>query len=172
MKHEYKVDARRHVWTFGGSIPDVVFDIPEPDHPTFETAAIHGYKQKIGDAAAIVRSTETGKSATDVEKRDAMQTIVDRILVDELWNAERTGKRTAKVAPINVDALVAALVAIRNRPEAACRAYVESKSEDVRFALAMSDEFRLQYAMETVKMAAAKPLTDELANELDAIEDE
>jgi hypothetical protein len=170
MKHVFDVGTRTHRWTFGHGLKDVVFAIPESDHPTFESAARHGYKQKIADAGAIVRDTTTGKSATDSEKRAAMQTICDRILIDELWNAERSGERKQKVAPINVEALVAAIVAIRNRPAAAALAFVGSKPENVRFALAMSDEFRLQYSLECVKAAGAAPKLDvELAAEIDAI---
>ncbi len=172
MKHSFDVGTRTHRWTFGNGIADVVMAIPATDHPTYEQAAVHGYKQKVGDAAAIVRDTTSGKSATDVEKRAAMQTVVDRILNDELWNAERTGERKQKVTAVNVDALVAAIVSIRSRPVAAVRAFVEAKSEETRFALAFSDEFRMAYAAEVVALAVAKPLDEGLSNELDEIDEE
>jgi hypothetical protein len=167
MKHEYDVGTRTHRWTFGHGIADITFTVPGTDHPTYATAAIHGYKQKIADAGAIVRDTKTGKSATDAEKRVAMQSIVDRILNDELWNAERGGERVRKVPPINVAALVAAIVAIRQRPLEAVQAFVEAKTEETRFAMAMGDEFRLQYAMECTRLVIAKPLDATTAEELD-----
>lgn len=40
-------------------------------------AATHGLVQRISDAAAIARDTETGKSATPQEKFEAMKRLVD-----------------------------------------------------------------------------------------------
>ena len=48
-------------------------------------AALHGLKQKIGDAAAISRNPDTGKSATMEDKRAAMLTVFNR-LMDGSWN--------------------------------------------------------------------------------------
>jgi len=181
MKHEYKADVRLHVWTFGGSVPELTFYVPKIEWVAPETGAAetdsfntvddalaHGYKQKIADAGAIVRNTDTGKSATDAEKRAAMQAVADRLNSGQ-WNAERTGKRETKVTLIVVDALVEAIVAIRGRDVEAVRAYVESKAEDVRFALAMSDEFRMAYATAVTALKPAKKLDEDMAAELDGL---
>lgn len=42
-----------------------------------ERAELHGWKQRISDAAAIPRDTETGASATPAEKRAAMQRLIE-----------------------------------------------------------------------------------------------
>jgi hypothetical protein len=42
-----------------------------------ERAEIHGWIQRVSDRAAIARNTETGKSATPVEKFNAMKTLVE-----------------------------------------------------------------------------------------------
>lgn len=51
---------------------------------------LHGLKQKIVDAAAIPRDTETGRSATDAEKIAAMRAVAERLLAGK-WSATREG---------------------------------------------------------------------------------
>ena len=51
-------------------------------------AIMHGLKQKIGDAAAIGRNPETGRSATLADKRAAMQVVIERLQAGS-WNAGR-----------------------------------------------------------------------------------
>lgn len=54
---------------------------------------LHGLKQKVADAAAIPRDTETGKSASDEDKIAAMRAVAGRIVAGE-W-AARAGDGTA-----------------------------------------------------------------------------
>jgi hypothetical protein len=55
-------------------------------------ATLHGFKQKLVDAAAKSRNPETGRSATDQDKFDAVKAIFDRITSPEgAWNAPREG---------------------------------------------------------------------------------
>ena len=51
-------------------------------------AMMHGLKQKIGDAAAISRNPETGRSATTDDKFDAMSEVLNRLL-SGAWNKGR-----------------------------------------------------------------------------------
>lgn len=51
-------------------------------------ATLHGLKAKIGDAGAISRNPDTGKSATDDDKLSAMQAVMDRLLSGD-WNKTR-----------------------------------------------------------------------------------
>lgn len=51
-------------------------------------ATLHGFKQKLVDAAAIARDPATGKSATIRQKYEAVKTVYDRLMSGE-WNAER-----------------------------------------------------------------------------------
>lgn len=53
-------------------------------------ALMHGLKQKLVDAAAIARNTDTGASATIADKQDAVTKVYERIIAGE-WNATRTG---------------------------------------------------------------------------------
>lgn len=53
-------------------------------------ALAHGLKQKLVDAAAIARNTETGASATVQDKKEAVLAVLDRLLAGE-WNKAREG---------------------------------------------------------------------------------
>ena len=88
-------------------------------------AMMHGLKQKIGDAAAIGRNPETGRSATLSDKRAAMRAVVERLQAGA-WNAER-GEGGAPAGGL----LFAALV----------RMYAGKKSDDdIRAFLAGKDD--------------------------------
>ncbi len=57
-----------------------------------EAATMHGLKQKLVDAAAISRNTETGRPATIEDKYAAVKEVYDRIVsLDGTWNAIREG---------------------------------------------------------------------------------
>ena len=58
-----------------------------------QAALFHGLKQKLGDAAAIPRNTDTGRSATNAEKAEAVCEVLDRLLAGE-WNKTREGGET------------------------------------------------------------------------------
>ena len=168
MKYAFDAFSGTHVWTFGNGLEDVRYTQPVivSDSPVAAPMLANGAKQKIADAGAIPRDTKTGKSATDAEKRDAMQAVVER-LNNGVWNAERTG--ATKARPIDVAALVAAIVTLRQRPVEKVQAFVAAKTEEQRFALAMSDEFRLEYAMQCVKIRPVVALDDEQLAEIDAL---
>lgn len=51
---------------------------------------VHGLKQKVADAAAIPRDVDTGRSATDADKINAMMAVAERLTAGD-WNATREG---------------------------------------------------------------------------------
>ena len=53
-------------------------------------AIVHGLKQKLVDAAAISRNTETGRAASVADKYNAVKEVYDRLLAGE-WNKRREG---------------------------------------------------------------------------------
>lgn len=53
-------------------------------------ALMHGLKQKLVDAAAIARNTDTGASATVTDKKDAVLKVLDRLMAGN-WNVGREG---------------------------------------------------------------------------------
>ena len=57
-------------------------------------ATLHGLKQKLVDAAAIARNTETGASATVQDKKEAVLAVLNRLMAGE-WNKTREGGESA-----------------------------------------------------------------------------
>ena len=164
MKHSYDETSRVLKWEYPGTnLPAIEFTVPSvtSDNPTVDPALINGYKQKIADVAAIARNTETGADPTPAEKHAAMTECVTRLTVERVWNATR------QAASVNVDALVAAVAGILKKDVVKVRAFVESKDEKGRAALAGSKEFGTAYATTLAKMrvrtAAPTELLDELA---------
>jgi hypothetical protein len=58
-----------------------------------EMAMLHGFKQKLIDAAAIGRDPDTGKSATIDDKYFAVKEVFERLHEGE-WNKQREGAPT------------------------------------------------------------------------------
>lgn len=72
-------------------------DVTKLSAEIIQHATLHGLKQKLVDAAAIARNTETGQEATIEDKYAAVKTVFDRITsANGTWNAVREGE--AKVA--------------------------------------------------------------------------
>lgn len=92
-------------------------------------ACAHGLKQKIGDAAAIARNQETGKSATVADKFAACEAIRVRLTIDKMWNAPR-----AEGAG-NGGLLLRALVQHTGKTADAIKAYLETLSDEQKAAL-------------------------------------
>lgn len=63
-------------------------DVDALDEGLRYTALCHGLKQKIVDAAAMSRNTETGAPASAEEKRQACIAVIERLRAGH-WNAER-----------------------------------------------------------------------------------
>ena len=59
-----------------------------------QQAMMHGLKQKLVDAAAISRNTETGRAASVADKFEAVKEVYDRLLSGE-WNKRREGGASA-----------------------------------------------------------------------------
>ena len=82
--------------------------------------ALHGLKQKIGDAAAIPRNTDTGKSATETDKLAAMRAVYE-MLCDGEWS------RRAEVGEGGSDGLLLS---------ALCRTFTNKSREEHKAVLA------------------------------------
>ncbi len=82
--------------------------------------ALHGLKQKVGDAAAIPRDTETGKSATETEKLEAMRAVYEMLQEGE-WS------RRAEAGEGGSDGLLLSAI---------CRTFPAKSREEHKAALA------------------------------------
>lgn len=89
-KGDIKTTIVGNVLTISNSAGSFTFDCGDVTPDIHQRLAVHGAKQKICDAAAIPRDTETGRSATPAQKLEAMRTVAERLLNGE-WGAERTG---------------------------------------------------------------------------------
>ena len=77
------------VLTFRGDNGQVIsIDAMSLDPTIREDAMMHGLKQKIGDAGAISRNPDTGRSASTADKIAAMSEVRDRLL-SGAWNKGR-----------------------------------------------------------------------------------
>lgn len=73
----YAYDAETNAITYTVlGVGDLVLNLDQVSVKNRDYAAVHGFGQRIPDAAAIPRDTETGKSATPQEKFDAMAKLV------------------------------------------------------------------------------------------------
>lgn len=179
MEYSFDEPSREMRWTFEGmnAPADVVFVVPEVAHGinleldgnvavTVEPALINGYKQKIGDAAAIARSTTTGLSATAHDKRAAMQKVVDNLNAG-LWNAVRAA---AIPKTVNVEALAIAIAAGTGKQIGAIYPFIEAKTEEGRKALTNSKQFAEGYLLQLTRQRPLRQLSAKDSAELDAIE--
>ena len=111
-------------------------------------AALHGLKQKVGDAAAIARDTETGKSATEEEKFAAMKAVVEHLESGTAeWN-RRTQDGERKPSGLLFEAL--------------CRAYPQKDAAAIRTFIAARSKAE-QAAL--LNSAALKPHVDAIRAE-------
>lgn len=90
----------------------------------------HGLKQKLVDAAAISRSSDTGRSATVDDKYLAVKAVFDRLLAGQ-WNAER-GEGGTGAGGLLFRALC---IMYATRSPEAIRTFLESKSKAEQAAL-------------------------------------
>lgn len=56
-----------------------------------KAAMMHGLKQKLADAAAISRNTDTGRSASIEDKFAAVEEVATRLKANGGWNKTREG---------------------------------------------------------------------------------
>lgn len=114
-------------------------------------ALAHGLKQKLVDAAAISRNTETGRSATTEDKYNAVREVFDRLLTGQ-WNKTREGGAGGASGGLLFGAL--------------CRLYTRKTPDEVRaFLETKTDEEKAQMRklptiaahIEQIKAERAKP---------------
>lgn len=140
--------------------------LPEIRHE----AIMHGLKQKIGDAAAIGRNPETGRSATLADKRAAMRAVIERLQAGS-WNAER-GEGGAPSGGLLFAALVRMYAG--KKTEEGIREFLAGKDDKQKAALRKNP--RVAEIIEEIKAERARDDDDgeepgaELLDELDGLD--
>jgi hypothetical protein len=122
-------------------------------------ATMHGLKQKLIDAAAISRNTDTGKPATVEDKYAAVCEVFGRLIAGQ-WNATREGGSTGGM-------LVGALVRLYNKTPEQIRKFLESKTDAEKTALRKNP--KVAAMIETIRAESGKAAnvdTDALLDEL------
>ena len=97
----------------------------------WDAAVMHGLKQKIGDAAAISRNPETGRSATTDDKFDAMAEVLNRLMAGS-WNKPREAGDHVGAGGLLFKALCRVKV---DKTPAEVKAYLDGRSKDEQAAL-------------------------------------
>ena len=126
-------------------------------------AMMHGLKQKLVDAAAISRNTETGRAATVEDKYQAVRVVFDRLLAGQ-WNATREGGGNG--GGLLFQALCR-MYAGRKTPEQ-LRAFLADKTDAEKAALRKNP--RVAEIIEAIRAETGKTAnvdTDELLGELE-----
>jgi len=133
-------------WSFdNGSNIVVGLDMLNDELQTM--AALHGLKQKIGDATAISKD-ESGRSATTETKYEAAKEVADRLINEGEWNKKRgIGDGTVKGGLLF---------------EALCRLFPAKTADEIREWLSGMDK-KTQAAMRANSRIA--PVIDEIRAE-------
>ena len=132
-------------------------------------AAVHGMVQRVSDAAAIARNTETGKSATPVEKFENMKRLVEHYNSGTAeWALRVAGEKRAPRAGLELDVLCEAYPEMTREKLAK---WLKSKSAVERSALMAEPRLAPIYAR-LVEEATSAVDTDTLLIELELLGDE
>lgn len=115
-------------------------------------AMLHGLKQKLVDAAAIARSTETGRTATLGDKFDAVNEVFQRITaMDGTWNKGRTaGEGTGSQGAV----FVRALMKLKGKTKSEVEAFLEPLTKEQKAALRKNP--RIIETIRELELEAAK----------------
>lgn len=109
-----KIEAGKIVFTFEG-YESLVFNSNKASLPNISYATMHGFNQRIGDAAA--------SSKTEGERRDAVQQMIAHYESgSDDWNIKGDGKRAAPQS-----ATILAIAKKRNCTYAEAEAWIAEK---------------------------------------------
>jgi len=112
---------------------EVVVDAAQLSEKIRNAAMMHGLKQKLVDAAALSRNTETGLPASVADKFDAVNKIAQRLVKpDGEWNEGRTGGN-----PLGGGAniLIRALMQMTGKDKPYVEDFLSAKTKEERAAL-------------------------------------
>lgn len=124
-------------------------------------ALLHGFKQKIVDAAAIARNPDTGRSATVADKYAAMREVYDRLLSSE-WNKVRGDGSTGSGGLL----FRALCIAYDRKDPSDIKAFLDGKTKAEQAALRKNP--KIAAIIDTLREEDAGDVdTDEMLNELE-----
>jgi hypothetical protein len=136
---------RSIVFNVAGAAPDgggksITLNLTKVHASNVDYAALHGFKQRIGDMAALSRNPDTGLPASPADKFDAVERGV---LFYEAGGAEWHMKTTGGGGgDLEMGFLMQALVELKGIDLERARAWVKAKTKAERLALAESKALR------------------------------
>ena len=150
----------RTLFTFADG-RELKVDVDSLDPSIQREAMIHGIKQKLLDAGAIARNTETGRSATVDDKYEAVAEVHARITgPSPTWNKGRSGGDGASTL------LVQALVRLYGKPRAVVVAWLDGKTKEERAELRKNDKIISAIAEIQRETAGDTSASDAMLDEL------
>jgi hypothetical protein len=130
--------------------------------PELQLAAmLHGLKQKLSDAAALPRNTDTGASATTQDKYDAIYEIHSRLVSGGEWNKVKAGTGTGMSG---ASQLARAMVELTGKTRTEIDAFLATKSIAEKNALKADERVAVVIARQN-----AKPSTIDTSSMLDEL---
>lgn len=125
-------------------------------------AMLHGLKQKLVDAAAIARNTDTGRAASIEDKFSAVKEVFDRITgANPTWNKAR-GEGNGPSGSRNL--LVRAIMEVKGVAREKAELFVEARSKEELAALRKNPVIAM--AIARMQTADSSIDTDTLLGEL------
>lgn len=156
------------VFNVRGAAPDggsksITLNLSQVHPDNIAYAALHGFKQRCGDAAALSRNAETGKPASPADKFDAVARLVEHYNSgSNEWNLRgAAGERTGG----ELGLLARAIAELRGKDVIAVRDWLKTKTDAERKALAISPA--IKPLMDAYRAEAAATIdADEMLAEL------
>lgn len=119
-------------------------------------AQVHGLKQKLVDAAALPRSTVTGKSATVADKKAAVLEVYARLTDADnpRWNKGRAeGASVGREGGL----LARAMAEVTGKPVSEAKAWLAERTKEEQAALRMNP--KVKAIIDRLRDEADKPAT-------------
>lgn len=153
----YDLTKRTITFTVPGVTQPLILDMEKVSEACKTYAGYHGFGQRIGDAAALERSTRGGKSATAQEKWNAMSALVEHYNSGaEAWSP----KRADSIGSDEVLLARALSVVKPDKSPEAIRSYVAGLSKAQRVAL-MTQNSEVKAAVEMIQGEEVKDINTE-----------
>lgn len=153
---------RQLVFNVRGAAPDggnksITLDLSAVHEANIAYAALHGFKQRIGDMAALSRNPDTGKPATPAEKFEALARGVEHYMSGSAdWNLRAAaGERTSG----ELGLLSRAVAEATGKDVITARDWLKTKSRAEQVSIALSD--RIKPIMDRMRSEVAAPVDAE-----------
>lgn len=96
-----KIVGTTVVFTFEDGVPELVFDSAAASEKVRTRAMLHGFSARLGDNAAITKSTDNGYKVTEAMRRAAVAELADHYTTGtEAWDVGAGTRKAPQNAAI------------------------------------------------------------------------